>query len=59
MLNGKDEDAEDSTQGRTLLWDDHRNKLLKIVFSKHADISENADLLSGHLILCLPLEHLL
>lgn len=58
-LDGKGEDAEESTQGRTHLWGDHSNKALEIVFLRHGDISENADLLSGHLVLCLPSEHLL
>lgn len=58
-LDGEGEDADESTQGGTHLWGHRSNKALEIVFSQHDDISENADLLSGHLVLCLPSEHLL
>lgn len=49
-----------STQQRPQPWGNHRNNALKtFVFSQYADISENADPLCCHLVLCLPLEHLL
>lgn len=58
-LDGVGEDADEPTQGGTHPWVHRSNKALEIVSSQHDDISENADPLSGHLVLCLLSEHLL